>query len=182
MFGERGSTFRGMPGISCASDSQVLNTAEVRADTLLGLVQLHVPWRESLQLFLVMHSVSFHTVYSDGSSTSVFNTFVPLHGLLLVPALFLMLGGYVAASTDFSSRVQTGLLRGAAIAVPYTVALFIMASQVNGPIPDANGGFSQNTPLLNMDLLTLLVFGLLWGALFGVLGASLKVARGHWRR
>jgi len=32
-----------------------------------------------------------------------------------------------------------------------------------------------------MDIPTLLIFGLLWGALFGMLGASLKVAQGQWR-
>ncbi len=32
-----------------------------------------------------------------------------------------------------------------------------------------------------MDTTTLLLFGILWGALFGLLGASIKLARGQWR-
>src|SRR5947209_20509970 len=40
---------------------------------------------------------------------------------------------------------------------------------------------SPSAGLLTMDNLTLLVFGLFWGCLFGLLGASLKIARGQWR-
>jgi len=32
-----------------------------------------------------------------------------------------------------------------------------------------------------MDMPTVLLFGLLWGALFGMLGASLKISQGQWR-
>lgn len=35
---------------------------------------------------------------------------------------------------------------------------------------------------LSVDNLSLIVLGILWGGLFGVLGASLKLARGQWRQ
>lgn len=162
------------------------STGENIVDSALGIVPLHALLRDSLQLFLVMHGVSLHTQYD----TTTFSSTAPLHGLLIVPALLLTLAGYIAASTDFENRKQSSLLRGAAIAIPYTVLLFIIASQVNGCIPsgsspESNGylcfGSSPSFGILSVDSFTLFIFGILWAALFGLLGASLKLAQGHWR-
>ena len=157
-------------------------------DFAFGIVPLHNLFRDSLQLFLVMHGVGIHTQY--GSDT--YSYFGPLHGLLILPALLLTLAGYIAASTDFQNSVRSSLWRGVAVALPYTALLFLMVSQVNGCIPGFGQGNSDlvcssipssspSAGLLTMDNLTLLVFGLFWGCLFGLLGASLKIARGQWR-
>ncbi|GAC1357444.1 MAG: hypothetical protein NVSMB38_39800 [Ktedonobacteraceae bacterium] len=160
-------------------------TGEDRGDNLLGILPLHAPFRDSLQLLLVMHGVGFHVQYTSNANSFVYtySHFSPLNGLLLLPALLLVFGGYLAACTDFQNRFSTSLWRGAAIAMPYTILLFILASQVNGPVLEANGATSAAyNQTLNMDTLMLLLFSLLWGALFGMVGASLKVARGQWHR
>ncbi len=159
-------------------------------NNVLGIVSLRSPFRDGLQLFLVMHGAGLHTQFASSSDSSSFMfTFLePLNGLLVVPALLLTFGGYIAASTDFQNNVRRSLLRGAAIAIPYTIVLLILVSQVNGCVPLQSGGSPDSpyvctgsfTGTLSVDILALLLFGLLWGGLFGLLGASLKLARGQW--
>ncbi len=161
------------------------------ADLLLGpFVPLHSPVRDSLQLFLVSHGAAISVQLSAfaGSASGSLSIFAgkPLNALLLIPALFLTLGGYVAASTDLQNNPRSSLWRGVAIAVPYTVILFLMAAQVNGSIPIDDYATNLNlgtgiAATLNMDGVSLVIFGLLWGSLFGLLGASLKLARGQWK-
>ena len=159
------------------------NSSEDSIGIALGIFPLHSNWRDSLQLFLVMHGVAQHSSYQSAAQnySYTYSTVAPLSGLLVIPALLLTLGGYVAACTDLQNRVQSSLLRGAAIAIPYTVLLLIVVTQVNGPIPQGTGVSSTDTNTLSMDVALLVVFGLLWGVLFGMLGASLKLACGRWR-
>ncbi len=154
-----------------------LASGEGTIDSVLGITLLHIPLRDSLQLFLVMHGVSIHLLYGTTSNTVT----APLHGLLIIPAVFLIVGGYIAASTDLHNQIQRSFVRGAAIALPYTLLLLILSWQVNGniPIPANTAGSTQDT--LMVDTTSIFVFGLLWGALFGLLGASLKIAHGQWR-
>src|SRR5258708_28723062 len=151
------------------------------ADSVLGIIPLHMSFKDSLQLFLIMHGATAHGLYSGtGGSSSSFSLAMPLHGLLVIPALCLTLGGYIAACTDLHNHARRSLLLGSAIAIPYVIILFILSSQVNGNtivIADVSG----STSTLGIDALTLLIYGLLWGLLFGALGASLKLARGQWR-
>lgn len=171
--------------MSTASSSAGIPTLE-QIEYTIGIVPLHVSLRDTLQLFLVIQGVGIHVQYGNvgaaGTSVSSYGYNSPLHGLLVLPALTLTLGGFLAASTDLQNKVRVSLLRGAAIALPYTALLFILATQVNGNIPDSNGLVNTNNGTITMDTLTLLIFGLLWGALFGVLGALLKVAGGQWQR
>jgi hypothetical protein len=139
---------------------------------VLGLFPFHAPLKEGAQLFLVAHGIAEHFVSTGGED--IYSA--PLHGLLVLPALLLTAGGYISACTDLHNRVQRSLLRGAAIAIPYTVLLLIVATQTNGYVSS-----TSITGSLTMDTMTLIVFGVLWGVLFGLLGASLKVAQGHWR-
>lgn len=150
---------------------------EVAIDNILGIVVSHAPLRDILQLFLVIHGVSIQTLYSTTSDTIT----APLHGFLIVPAVFLIIGGYIAASTDLHNQVQSSLVRGGAIALPYTLLLFILSRQVNGNIPTLANGPGAIPATLMVDTTSLLIFGLIWGVLFGLLGASLKVAHGQWR-
>jgi hypothetical protein len=152
-------------------------------DFALGIIPLHESFRESVQLFLVMQGVGLHMhiAYAGGSVASVdYSPVAPLHGLLILPALLLTIGGYVAASTDLRNQVQSSLLRGGAISIPYTLLLLILSSQANGNVPVSVLEGSESITL-TMDTATLLIFGLLWGTLFGLLGASLKIGRGQWR-
>lgn len=151
---------------------------------LPGLVALQSPVRDTLQLLLVMHGVGQHITFTsiNGTSSTSIILSSPLNGLLLFPAACLILGGYLAACTDFQHLLRASLLRGASIALPYTVLLFIFASQANGDIPYSNRFIGQtlmNT--LSMDVTQLIVFGLLYGVLFGALGALLNFSGKNWR-
>lgn len=170
-----------------------LDFAEELVDRALGIAPLRAPFRDGLQLLVVMHGAGLHfqDTFSSSASTTpnviTFASFAVLNGLLVVPALLLTLGGYIAASTDLRNNVRDSLLRGAGIAVPYTIVLLILMTQVNGCVPFSNGSSASYTcssggdsVTLTVDILMLLGFGLLWGIVFGVLGASLKLARGHW--
>lgn len=156
-------------------------TGEDVVDYALGLNPLHSVFRDGLQLLLIMNGVGFHTQ----NNTDVFSSTSPLNGLLIIPAIVLTFGGYVAAGTDVQNRVQSSLWRGVSIAIPYTILLFFMTTQVNGCIPNGPGAIcstaSSSNSQLTMDTTALLLFGVLWGALFGLLGASIKLARGQWR-
>src|SRR5439155_17772567 len=122
------------PQVTNPGGSNGYASGENSIDFALGIVQLYSLFRDSLQLFLVMQGVGIHIQYSTGAYAS----FAPLHGLLVLPALLLTLAGYIAASTDFHNRLQSSLWRGVAIALPYTLLLWLMTTQVNGCIP-ANG-------------------------------------------
>ncbi len=151
-------------------------------DSALGIVPLHNVFRDAMQLFLVMNGVGSHI---QGSSDAYTYT-SPLNGLLIIPAIVLTFGGYIAAGTDVKNSKQSSLLRGAAIAIPYTILLFLMTSQANGCVPNGNTTIcstvsTSSNSQLAMDTTSLLLFGVLWGVLFGLLGASIKLARGQWR-
>lgn len=161
-------------------------------DYALGLYPLHNLYRDSLQFFLLMHGIGTHTQNTSNAGSYFYTSdaYFPLYGLLIVPALLLIFSGYVAASTDFQHSIKQSLWRGVGIAIPYTILLLLMASQANGCIPNNGGNYSvlvcqSGTPspdnILSMDTPTLLLFGILWGGLFGLIGASLKIARGQWR-
>lgn len=162
-----------------------VTNGEEGVDTTVGIVPMDSVLRDATQLFLVMHGVGEHLHYT--ANTNVNNTFnydysSPLNGLLVIPALLLILGGYLAASTDLLDRPRSSLLRGMAIALPYTCLLLIVLPSVNGSLSPGLLAGGNSTLTLNMDVLSLIVFGLLWAAIFGLLGASLKLAHGQWRR
>lgn len=147
----------------------------------LGFLPTHAPFRDALEWFLAIHGVSLHIQYNYGTSGYTYSFASPLHSFLVIPAFLLLCGGYLAACTDLYNRPPTTLLRGAAVALPYTALMLLMLSQVNGDIPDALSTYHANTATLTLDIGSTLLYGLLWGSLFGTLGASLKLAQGQWR-
>ncbi len=154
-------------------------------DSALNITSLGSPWRDSLQLFLSMHgpAVIFH--YNEETSSLLLSFNAALDGLIIIPAFLLIFGGYIAASTDLQNRARNSLLRGASIAIPYSLLLLIIVPQVNGCIQ--NGALTQNhtnmcTTTMTIDAGSVLLLGLLWGGLFGMLGASLKLVRGDWHQ
>jgi hypothetical protein len=150
-------------------------------DYSLGLIPLHAPFRDGMQLFFLMHGFAGHVQYTPGGFFSNFNFNATLNGLLIIPALALTLGGYIAASTDLQNRAVSSLLRGAAIAIPYAALLIALAPQVNGNLPLFPGEPTTDVNTFTIDSTSLLLYGLIWGAIFGLLGATLKLGRGHWR-
>ena len=150
-------------------------------DYSLGLIPLHAPFRDGMQLFFLMHGFAAHVQYTPGGFYSSYNSNATLNGLLIIPALALTLGGYIAASTDLQNRAVSSLLRGAAIAIPYAALLIALAPQVNGNLPLFPGEPTTDVNTFTIDSTSLLLYGLIWGAIFGLLGATLKLGRGRWR-
>lgn len=170
--------------------SQTQEGREVVASDTLDYDALQNPFRNTADLFLRAQNVRISdqlTYTSDSSSGTVnlsFNTSSPFHTLLLLQGLFLILGGYIAASSDFRNTRVGSLLRGAAIAIPYTVLLLLLSTQVNGDLsPIGNGGTAASSykGTITVDINTLLLFGVLWGALFGLIGAGIKLGQGQMR-
>lgn len=147
----------------------------------LGIFNLQNSFRDTLQLLMVALGTGTHYQYTSNGTIETFTAISPLDGLLFIPALFLIWGGYIAASTDFQNRIRVSLVRGVAVAIPYTLLLLVAVAQVNGGIPDNDGIIRPDSPVLSMNIPTLLLFGLLWGGLFGLLGATVKLSYGQWR-
>lgn len=151
----------------------------------LRLTSLHSPWRDTLDLWLSAHGGAAKEILVDRNAQTILGGFASnatLHGLLLIPACCLTLGGYVAASTDLSNRARQSLWRGAALALPYALLLVCFVPAVNGDIPNVISGSADVTETFVLDGASLFFCGLLWGALFGLLGASLKLWGGRWRQ
>ncbi len=107
-------------------------TGEDVVDYALGLIPLHSVFRDGMQLLLIMNGVAIHIQ----NNTDVYSYTSPLNGLIIIPAIALTFGGYLAAGTDVQNRVQSSLWRGVSIAMPYTILLFFMTTQANGCIPN----------------------------------------------
>lgn len=172
-----------------SNDAQKINARELTAGNLLQFLPLQSPFRDTAELFLTSQNAQTTTQDTiPGSSSGTATTYTvtatsPFHGLLLLQALLLILGGYIAASTDFRNTRGTSLARGMAIAIPYTVLLFLLSTQVNGNIPpvDSTSSTQQITSTISVDSTTLLLYGLLWGAVFGLVGAAIKLGQGQMR-
>ncbi|MBO0784234.1 MAG: hypothetical protein J2P37_35965, partial [Ktedonobacteraceae bacterium] len=159
------------------------------ADAFFGTLSVGSPVRDALQALLLAHGIgrllSGSASANGASITFTADIATPLQLTLIVPALLLILGGYIAASTDMQSRARSSLWRGAGIAVAYTLLLLLFSTQAGGDLTSFLGSAlslgTQGSFTLNMDSGALLLLGLLWGVLFGLLGASLKLANGQWR-
>ncbi len=132
-----------------------------------------------LTFFAWEHQTTLLLHYVNSSSSSSGTTDVtytlPTLGLLLVPALALILGGYLAASSDFHRRARFSIARGALIGPFYAIILLILAqfssTTLNGSALNAGSGTYTFGPSVLQECL----FGLLWGTLFGALGGWIQL-------
>lgn len=116
---------------------------------------------------------------------------LPLTGYLLVPALGLLLGGYVAVSLGRPSNAAEGARQGAVVAAPYTLlmllSLLVLPAHSSVDIgalmaryPELSGpsslGGAPEQMLMDLDLgphvLVLAIFAMLWGICFGAVGGA----------
>jgi len=97
---------------------------------------------------------------------------IPLTGLLLLPALALMLGGYLSAASDFQRVARYSILRGALIAPFYAVFMAIIAFFATSSVSAGALGVSMSATA-QPSIWQAFLYGLLWGALFGALGGWL---------
>lgn len=150
--------------------------------TALGGLSLHSPWRDTLGILFIAHGIALKTQFNAHAFLEVTTSKATLSGLLVIPACCLTLGGYVAASTDFSNRALHSLWRGAAIALPYAMLLLLFIPTINGSVPFPGATIPDESISVTTDGTSLFFFSLLWGVLFGLLGASLKLGSRRWRQ
>jgi hypothetical protein len=127
-------------------------------------------WKKSLGLLITSFGPALH-LNQPGSGSFAAVVAPVFSGFLLLPALCLLLGGYIAAISNFKSSLPGSLLRGLSICLPVTVGLLLISVFLRGPIEisgQASINFAFDTP-------SLLLLGLLWSALFGTLGAMIRV-------
>ncbi len=130
-----------------------------------------------LQLFLLEHGVPMSLTLGAPGVTGSFSALetLPLTGLSLIPACALILGGYVAAASDFSHRLRFSVLRGALVGPVYGVLLLLVAIFGSGTVKLAPNTTIELHPSLGVAFLA----GLLWGTLLGALGGLLTIRRHH---
>jgi hypothetical protein len=131
-----------------------------------------------LKLFAIEQRIPLVAhVSGSGGGTSLSGDLtlnLPLTGLLLIPALALVLGGYVAASSDFQRVARFSVARGALMgpfyAVLVTVLAFFSSSSVGGEVLNIGGSVT-----LGPSPLQAFGYALLWGTLFGALGGWIQL-------
>lgn len=96
----------------------------------------------------------------------------PLTLLLLIPAIGLIFGGYLAASTNYGSRRLFSVTRGASISVLYALLVLIISLVASATITLPSGDTSLNVSL-TPQALSAFFNALLWGLVFGALGGYL---------
>lgn len=130
-----------------------------------------------LQLLLLEHGVPMSLALGSPGATGSFSALetLPLTGLSLLPACALILGGYVAAASDFSHTLRFSVLRGALVGPIYALLLALVALFGASTVRIGENTFIQLYPSVGQALLA----GLLWGALLGALGGLLAIRRHH---
>src|SRR5579885_3343742 len=89
-----------------------------------------------------------------GSETENLSYTLPLLGLLLVPALALTLGGYLAAASDFHRHPRYSIARGALIGPFYAILLLLLAFASSTTLdPNILGLGSSGTATLGPNVL-----------------------------
>jgi hypothetical protein len=110
------------------------------------------------------------TMSPAGVVTGTATVSPPITLLLLVPALALTAGGYVAASTDWWGRPRASFARGAGVALPCALLLAFL-----GQLGASSGATSNGQIVASVNTISLILYGLLWGVLFGGAGALLRL-------
>ncbi len=97
--------------------------------------------------------------------------------LLILPAIGLTLGGYLAASTDYTERRLFSITRGASTCVLYALGVLIVSLFATGSLTftSSTGGLTVTANgSITPDVLSVVLNALLWGAVFGALGGYLR--------
>jgi hypothetical protein len=99
----------------------------------------------------------------------------PLTLLLLIPAIGLIFGGYLAASTNYAGRRLFSVTRGASICVIYALLVLIisLAASTGTTLSSESDTSAAVTLSLNAEAFSAFLNALLWGLVFGALGGYL---------
>jgi hypothetical protein len=164
---------------SAALDQALATYAASAADQIgSGLVKsLLTP--DLLKFYLFEQHVPF-TIHADlssgiGGGGGDLGIGLPITGLIVIPGIALILGGYLSSASDYTHNIRSSLLRGALIGPFYGVLLAILAlissSSAQISLLGASAGFS-----LSASPISAFLYGVLWGALFGTLGGWIQFA------
>jgi hypothetical protein len=135
-----------------------------------------------LNFVALEHHATLALSSSAAGISATVNITLPLTTLLIIPALALMLGGYIAAATDYSNQMRFVIGRAAAVGPFYgallalIMALFGTQSASSDVLlgTSASYSFGPTWP-------TVLLYGVLWGILFSALGGFIKLFGSRWR-
>jgi len=99
----------------------------------------------------------------------------PLSLLLIIPAIGLIFGGYLAASTNYGGRLLFSITRGASICVIYALLVLIISLVASSSVTIGNTTDSSVSESLvfSPEVFSALLNALLWGLVFGALGGYL---------
>jgi hypothetical protein len=114
-----------------------------------------------------------------GSGSGDLTLTLPLTGLLLIPAVALVIGGYVAASADYERVPRYSVGYGALMGPIYGVLLAVLALFSSSNISAGAAGVSASLSV-GPAFLPALLYGALWGTVFGALGGWIQLRGSRW--
>jgi hypothetical protein len=88
--------------------------------------------------------------------------------MVFIPAISLVIGGLLTAWLMRTKNIEESMITGLLLALPYMLLMLILSFFVNLPIPTVAGLW------YSADIITLVIFTLLWGFMFGSLGGMIK--------
>ncbi len=118
------------------------------------------------------HHASF--VLRSGANSGIIALTLPVTTLLAIPALSLMAGGYVAASTEYANRWRAVLLRAVAVGPIYGLLLTLITAVFGAASLPGNTVATVSWP-------TMLAYSVCWGVTFALAGGSAKLLGWRWR-
>jgi len=88
--------------------------------------------------------------------------------MVFIPAIALILGGMITSWLMRTKNIEESMVTGLFMALPYMLFMAVISIFVRLPIPTVDGLW------YNIDIITLVIFTMLWGFMFGSLGGLLK--------
>lgn len=135
-----------------------------------------------LNLIALEHHASLTASSNVLAVISVSGTItVPVTLLLVFPAVSLALGGYISASTDYSNQLRYVLTRAAAVGPVYGVLLTLIVAAFGTQKVGTSSDITNSVIVLSASWPSLLLYSMLWGTLFTLIGGAIKIFGSRWR-
>lgn len=134
-----------------------------------------------IKLFLLAQHVPLQLAPGASAANGRLSLSAPLTLLALIPVIALVLGGAVAAASDFERRTRYSVARGALLGPIYALFLLALSLCSLSPVEGGALGVSGATAVMAAPLGAVLS-GLAWGTLFGALGGWVHLHGRRWLR